>query len=137
MLARLLLAHAPAVRRFATSAPALRKAAEMMGWGVAHVVEFAQSEGVGLDDEDVEVLKKNKVDGESLLNLTEDKLRADGMPRGPATKLAAAIAKLPRPPRPPGEFSGWAQGLGGSCDFAPFAPSSSLTLSSRPPSLHR
>ena len=66
-----------------------------MGWDMERVLEFAKSEG--LDDEDVEVLKKNKVNGKRLLNLTEDKLRADGMARCPASDLAAAIAKLPRP----------------------------------------
>ena len=103
------LAYARAARRFATSAPALRTAAEVMGWDMARVLEFAKSEG--LDDEDVEVLKKNKVNGKRLLDLTEDKLRADGMPRGPASDLAAAIAELPRPP---GECFGWAV-VGGSC----------------------
>ena len=109
MLARSLFAHARAARFFATSAPALRTAAEVMSWDVAGVVEFAKSESVGLDDEDVEVLKKNKVNGKDLLNLTKEELRADGMARGPATRLASAIAKLPRPP---GEYFGRALGGG-------------------------
>lgn len=69
---------------------------EVKGWSAARVQEWAKS--LGLDDDDVEILRANKVIGSDLFNLTEDKLRADHMPRGPAGRLAAAIAKLPRPP---------------------------------------
>ena len=88
---------APAmVRCFTTSAPELLTATDVMGWGTARVLEYAKS--LGLDDDDANILPANKVHGKDLLNLTEDKLRADGMPRGPATRLAAAIAELPRVP---------------------------------------
>ena len=90
-----LLAHAT-VRLFATSAPKVYTATEVMSWDVSRVADYAKSDA-GLDDDDVKILSENKVKGGDLLNLTEDKLRADGMPRGPATRLAAAIAKLPRP----------------------------------------
>ena len=36
----------------------------------------------------------NKVIVKDLFNLTEDELPADGMPRGPAIRLAAAIAEI-------------------------------------------
>ena len=87
-----LLAHAM-VRCFATSAPKLYTATDVMSWDVSRVADYAKSDA-GLDDDDAKILRDNKVNGKRLLNLTEDKLRADGMPRGPATKLAAAIAKL-------------------------------------------
>ena len=63
-----------------------------MSWDITRVKEFAKS--VGLDDDDVKFLVTNKVNGESLLNLTAADLRADGMARGPATVLATIIAKL-------------------------------------------
>ena len=64
----------------------------METWNTPRVAEFVA--GLGLDDDDVKILTNNKIAGEDLLNLTEDKLRADGMPRGPASRLAAAIAEL-------------------------------------------
>lgn len=67
---------------------------EVKGWDTARVLEFAR--GLKLSGKAVNVLEENEIDGESLLKLTEDKLVHDGMPRGPATKLAAAIAELPR-----------------------------------------
>jgi len=65
------------------------------GWDVARVVEWAKS--LGLDDEDAAILFANKITGKRLLNLTEDKLRADGMARGPASDLAVAIDKIRGP----------------------------------------
>lgn len=81
-------------RVLATARSLSTAASKVRGWDVARVVEFAKSESVGLDDEDANILLANKVNGKRLLNLTEDKLRADGMARGPASDLAAAIAKL-------------------------------------------
>ena len=85
------------VRYLATSTRKMLTATDVMSWDVSRVADYAKSDA-GLDDDDAAILRANKVNGKSLLNLTEDKLRADGMPRGPATILAAAIAKLLRPP---------------------------------------
>ena len=50
---------------------------------------------VGLDDDDADILAKQKIDGAALLDVvTEEKLRADGMPRGPAGKLMNAVAAI-------------------------------------------
>ena len=86
-------------RYLSTAASTLPKVSEIMSWDIMRVEEFAKS--VGLDDDDVKLLSANKVNGKSLLNLTEDKLRADGMLRGPASELATAIAEL----RGTGEYS--------------------------------
>ena len=43
------------------------------------------------DAEDVAILWRQKIDGETLLEQTEENLRQDGIPRGPATKLFKAI----------------------------------------------
>lgn len=94
MLRTLRLSRVLATARSLSTAPSKLPVVEVRGWDVARVVEFAKSESVGLDDEDANILLANKVNGKRLLNLTEDKLRADGMARGPASDLAAAIAKL-------------------------------------------
>ena len=93
---RCLLAHAT-VRLFATSAPKLYTATEVMSWDVSRVADYAKSDA-GLDDDDAAILRANKVNGKSLLNLTKDDLLRAGLMMGPATILAATIAKLPRPP---------------------------------------
>ena len=86
------VSRAVAARWLSTGASKPLSAAEVKGWSSARVVEFVKS--IGLDDDDAKVLSANKVDGKRLLNLTEDKLCADGMPRGPASDLAIAIAGL-------------------------------------------
>jgi hypothetical protein len=81
-----------AARWLSTGASNPLSVAEVKGWGTARVLEFAKS--IGLDDDDATVLSANKITGKNLLSLTEDDLRADGMPRGPANNLATAIAGL-------------------------------------------
>lgn len=91
---RSLLAHAK-VRRYATSVPKLLTAAEMMSWDAARVVEFAKSE-LELGAKTVSVLEELEVNDKSLLTLTEDELLGVGMPLGPASDLATAVAELRR-----------------------------------------
>lgn len=86
---RLILARS-LVRRFAVSAPAL-PLGEPKTWDTAGVEKFASS--LGLEDEDVKILTANKISGKTLLSLTKEDLRADGMPRGPATILADLITE--------------------------------------------
>ena len=76
-------------RRFAVSAPALPSVDVVKTWDTADVVKFASE--LGLSATATEVLKKNEINGKSLLTLTKEDMRADGMPRGPATILAASI----------------------------------------------
>jgi hypothetical protein len=60
------------------------------------VYEWAKQlfEKKGMDHEDAKILLQQKVNGETLFNLTEAKLREDGMPRGPASTLISAIEEL-------------------------------------------
>jgi hypothetical protein len=69
-------------------------------WTVEQVVTWAKRD-VKLDEEDAEKLRKQKVDGATLIEmakLEQDKLIVQleryGIPGGPATKLAAAIKGL-------------------------------------------
>jgi len=67
----------------------------MLRAGGRHACWITRSE-LKLGAKAVDVLKKGEINGESLLNLNEDNLMRVGMPLGPATILAAAIAELPR-----------------------------------------
>ena len=87
-----LRAHA-VVRRYNTSAPKLLTAAEVKGWDMARVQEYAEGE-LKLGAKAVEVLKTNEIRGGSLLSQTKEDLLRAGMPLGPASDLAAAIAEL-------------------------------------------
>ena len=80
------------LRHFATMPPALPALAEVKAWDTSRVVAHAKS--IGLDDDDVKILSSNKINGEDLLTLTEDKLLRVNMPLGPASRLAAAITKM-------------------------------------------
>jgi hypothetical protein len=64
-------------------------AEDVYGWKVDDVARAAR--GLGLDGDDVTILKGQKVHGKALLKLTEEKLMADGMKRGPASDLAEFI----------------------------------------------
>ena len=56
------------------------------------VVKFAQEQG--LDQEDVAVLRKQKIKGKVLEDMTKDEFMKDGMARGPATELMKALDKV-------------------------------------------
>jgi hypothetical protein len=62
-------------------------------WTVKDVALWALNIA-GVEPRHVFILVQQEVSGQALLNLTEEKLRSDGMPRGPATLIAAEIAKL-------------------------------------------
>src|ERR1043165_3359196 len=53
------------------------------------LIEYLRKEeDLGLDDDDLEIIRKQKITGRAFLKLTEEKLMQDGMKRGPATVLA-------------------------------------------------
>jgi hypothetical protein len=63
---------------------------DVQGWSVDGVARAAR--GLGLDDDDVAILKGHKVHGKALLKLTEEKLMsALKMPYGSASELAEFI----------------------------------------------
>lgn len=63
-------------------------------WNTTFVIDFLKNniEG-GLDDEDLYIIEKNKIDGVSLLQLTEEKLEKF-LPLGPAIKIGSTIEKI-------------------------------------------
>jgi hypothetical protein len=68
---------------------------------IAEVCEWASRSatlsGAGLDEDDVAILRREKIEGASLLTLTDAELTEDGMPRGARNKLLAAIAVIREP----------------------------------------
>jgi hypothetical protein len=53
------------------------------------LIEFLQKEeDLELDDDDLEIIRKEKVNGRDFLKLTEEKLERHGMKMGPASRLA-------------------------------------------------
>ena len=69
------------------------KVGDVRKFTVEDVLKWA-SESVGIDDEDAKKLVDQKINGEALLKVTEEKLRQVGIPLGPAIKLMEAINAL-------------------------------------------
>ena len=65
---------------------------EVEALDVDGVVKFAQEQG--LDQEDVAVLRKQKIDGSVLEDMTVNDLERYGMPGGPTKKLMNALDKV-------------------------------------------
>ena len=63
---------------------------DAMGWSVAQVRRWAVEE-VGIDEEDADKLKQQKIDGRALHTMTEVKLERCGIPIGPSSLLMEAI----------------------------------------------
>ncbi|RIA95206.1 hypothetical protein C1645_817052 [Glomus cerebriforme] len=62
---------------------------EIKKYDTAKLIEYLHGEkDLGLDDDDLEIIRKEKVNGRDFLKLTEEKLRSYGMAGGPATRLA-------------------------------------------------
>ena len=83
-------------RGFAAIAPAVTKTstiAEVCEWAGRAVAQ----RGVGLDQDDVGILRREKIEGVSLFNLTDAKLREDRMSRGAREKLLTAVALMREP----------------------------------------
>ena len=65
-------------------------ALELRTLDVPGVVEFAVS--IGVDSDDADKLRAQKIDGAALLEMTEDRLRSCGVPLGPTLAILRAVA---------------------------------------------
>jgi hypothetical protein len=93
LLQKILLNETDAVIR----APVISEASAIdavCAWAARAVAEG----GAGLDEVDVCVLKREKIDGEVLFNLTDPKLEKIGLVMGPREKLLAAVDRIRRLP---------------------------------------
>ena len=62
---------------------------EIKKYKTAELIDFLRKEeDLGLDDDDLEIISKEKVDGRAFLKMTEQKFRDCGLKVGPAVKLA-------------------------------------------------
>lgn len=67
---------------------------EIEDWDEEIVISYLYDNIKGFREEDAIIFKKNRIDGESLFFMTEEKMISDGIPRGPASKIAALIDKI-------------------------------------------
>jgi Sterile alpha motif (SAM)/Pointed domain len=81
-------------RLFSTADSSARVTAEdVQKWSKAQVAEWARAE-VGLDDDDVVILEKQKISGKSLLGLSKADMKRIGLPVGAIDTLLSFINKL-------------------------------------------
>jgi hypothetical protein len=78
----------------AAAAPTVLTPEVVCSWGAPRVKQWAMTVK-GITEVFANILVAQEIDGAALLDVvTEDKLRADGMPRGPAGKLMNAVAAI-------------------------------------------
>ena len=56
-------------------------------WNIETLIIFLRDLDINLDEDDFKILRKQKIDGQIFLDMTERKFMKDGMKRGPAMKL--------------------------------------------------
>jgi len=62
---------------------------EIKKYDTVKLIDFLRGEkDLGLDDDDLEIIRKEKVNGRAFINITEEKLRSYGMKGGPASNIA-------------------------------------------------
>ncbi|RGB33831.1 hypothetical protein C1646_761321 [Rhizophagus diaphanus] len=81
-----------AILTFTTGNESLMLADEIKKYKTNAFIEFLKKEeNLKLDDDDLKVIRKEKVNGRDFLKLTEEKLERHGMKLGPALRLADFI----------------------------------------------
>ena len=69
--------------------------ADIRGWNTEQLIQHLQSKFPNkLDNEDLGILTKNKIEGISFLSLTKEDLMALGMKFGPASVIAGYVEEL-------------------------------------------
>ena len=66
----------------------LTLADEIKKYDTGALISFLQERDLGLDLDDENIIRKEKIVGQDFLKLTEEKFRSYGMPGGPALRLA-------------------------------------------------
>ncbi|CAG8673149.1 9406_t:CDS:1, partial [Paraglomus brasilianum] len=75
------------------SFPSVPSVEEVSKWKRAQVLTYLQSkkDELDLDDEDLDVIRTNKVAGSDFLRLNADKLMRVGLTMGPAERIADLV----------------------------------------------
>ncbi|PKC05190.1 hypothetical protein RhiirA5_421203 [Rhizophagus irregularis] len=70
-------------------------------WDTETLIDFLKEQNLKLDDDDLGILRKQKIDGQAFLELTKEELLASpyNFPGGPAIKLAKEIKALKEKPK--------------------------------------
>ena len=78
------------------SFPSVPSVEEVSKWKRAQVLTYLQSkkDELDLDDEDLDVIRTNKVAGRAFLELTADKLMRVGLTMGPAESIEKLIRDI-------------------------------------------
>ncbi|CAG8654767.1 4292_t:CDS:2, partial [Paraglomus occultum] len=78
------------------SSPSVPSVEEVSRWKRAQVLTFLRSkkDELDLDDEDIDIVQKNKVAGRAFLNLTAEELERCGMTMGPAKTIVDLIKEI-------------------------------------------
>ena len=63
-------------------------------YNTTEIIDFLRKqEDLGLDDDDLEIIREQKINGHAFLNITEEKLQNYGMKGGPASNIAEFVKK--------------------------------------------
>src|ERR1043166_5725189 len=68
-------------------------------WDTETLIDFLKEQNLKLDDDDLGILRKEKITGLSFLGLNEEKFRSVGFALGPATLLAKEVQTLKEKPK--------------------------------------
>src|SRR3954453_23718416 len=68
-------------------------------WDAETLIDFLKEQNLKLDDDDLGILPKEKIDGPSFLDMTEEKFMQAGLKMGPAMKLAKEAKTLKEKPK--------------------------------------
>src|SRR4051794_16361691 len=68
-------------------------------WDTETLIDFLKEQNLKLDDDDLGILRNEKINGLSFLDLTEEKFRSVGFALGPATLLAKEAKSLKEKPK--------------------------------------
>jgi len=63
-------------------------------WDTEGLVLYLQAQGLKLDDEDFAIIRKEKINGLSFLDMTKEDFQSYGLKGGPATLLAKEVKVL-------------------------------------------
>lgn len=68
---------------------------EIEKWNIIQVIEYLKNNNeLNIDNEDLEIIKRNKIDGKVLIQLTKKELKESGLSTGPVIKISKKIEDI-------------------------------------------
>ncbi|EXX66880.1 hypothetical protein GLOIN_2v1522857 [Rhizophagus irregularis DAOM 181602=DAOM 197198] len=68
-------------------------------WDTEALIDFLKEQNLKLDDDDLGILRNEKITGQDFLDMTEEKFRSYGLKGGPAIRLAKEVQTLKEKPK--------------------------------------